>query len=262
MYLLIYYYYSYVFVCTYVCTYVRTYVCMYACILNLRLRPMFVNSIYHSSHYSGFPQLKITPLRLCSMNWGVHSADDHTNLRRGCWPSRWRGLLAPWGGPCRCPRARPRGSGSRSYAWRPRPTVCTWLYPGPRRSGSDASSRSLYSFPAYADCEWINGKERKGNVLFNDALNTFYLRKKKMKKKCVVVFFVNKMCWVDERMNAWIFKWMILILQLSSEMVINLSKLRGKSVRSWCNRWVVGSILHGGGTIELYIVPASAPRLV
>ena len=27
-------------------------------------------------------------------------------------------------------------------------------------------------------------------------------------------------------------------------------------------RWVVGSILHGGGPTELFLVPASAPRLV
>ena len=32
--------------------------------------------------------------------------------------------------------------------------------------------------------------------------------------------------------------------------------------RSLMVRWVVGSILHGGGPIELFLVPASAPRLV
>ena len=32
--------------------------------------------------------------------------------------------------------------------------------------------------------------------------------------------------------------------------------------RSLMVRWVVGSILHGGGPIELFLVPASVPRLV
>ena len=32
--------------------------------------------------------------------------------------------------------------------------------------------------------------------------------------------------------------------------------------RSLMVRWVVGSILHGGGPIELFLVRASAPRLV
>ena len=32
--------------------------------------------------------------------------------------------------------------------------------------------------------------------------------------------------------------------------------------RSLMVRWVVGSILHGVGPIELFLVPASAPRLV
>ena len=27
-------------------------------------------------------------------------------------------------------------------------------------------------------------------------------------------------------------------------------------------RWIIGSILHGGGPIDLFLVPASAPRLV
>ena len=32
----------------------------------------------------------------------------------------------------------------------------------------------------------------------------------------------------------------------------------GKSVRSWCDEVIVGSILHGG-PIELFLIPASAP---
>ena len=42
-------------------------------------------------------------------------------------------------------------------------------------------------------------------------------------------------------------------------LLITKSKLCGKSV-SLIVRWVVGSILHGGGPI--FLVPASAPRLV
>ena len=61
--------------------------------------------------------------------------------------------------------------------------------------------------------------------------------------------------WMDERMNAWIFKWIILMLQLSSEMVINLSS---GGAGSFAHQ---GPIYMGAAIGVLVAPPPPPPRL-
>ena len=81
---------------------------------------------------------------------------------------------------------------------------------------------------------------KKGNVLFNDALNTFYLR-------LYGVRHMVKDHSESEKGNP-----------LPPHGILFPISSKGSFI---CMGWVVGSILHGG-PIELFLVPASATWLV